>query len=266
MVRFKWRAPYFMSVPSCNKYSFAVSVTENTNGVELELKIRCCRMFSSSPSIFRSSRSPSSLNTTTLSMRFMNSGVNLRRAASTPARAILSVARSSSFPFWCCLSISDAANPKLGLKMELISPAPRLLVMKIMVREKSTRRLSPSVKLALSRMPRSRFQRASLAFSISSKSTKLSLIFSVWYWLSASWLSSGCVSRWPRYPGGEPISLAISWLCWNSAQSILIMARRSPIRLSAVASTIRVLPVPVGPRNRKLPIGRPGLFIPARYI
>ena len=55
--------------------------------------------------------------------------------------------------------------------------------MKIMAREKSTRRLSPSVRVALSRMPSSRFHSASLAFSISSNSTKLSFIFSVWYWL-----------------------------------------------------------------------------------
>ena len=39
-----------------------------------------------------------------------------------------------------------------------------------------------------------------------------------------------------------------------------------PDRLSAVASTMRVFPEPVGPRNRKLPMGRSGLFIPARYI
>ena len=49
-----------------------------------------------------------------------------------------------------------------------------------------------------------------------------------------------------EYPGGEPMSLAISWLCWNSAQSTLITARVSPNRISAVASTTRVLPDPVG--------------------
>ena len=38
-------------------------------------------------------------------------------------------------------------------------------------------------------------------------------IFSVSYSLSTSWLNIGWVSRCPRYPGGEPISLAISWLC-----------------------------------------------------
>src|SRR5215469_16106366 len=66
-----------------------------------------------------------------------------------------------------------------------------------------------------------------------------------------------------RYPGGEPMRLAISGECWNSAQSILITARGLPKRISAAASTIRVLPEPVGPRNRRLPTGRPGEFRPA---
>ena len=47
--------------------------------------------------------------------------------------------------------------------------------MKIRAREKSTRRLSPRVSVALSRIPSSRFHSASLAFSISSNSTKLKL-------------------------------------------------------------------------------------------
>src|ERR1700675_3302722 len=57
-----------------------------------------------------------------------------------------------------------------------ISVAPRLLVMKISAREKSTLRLSPSVSVALSRIPNSRFHRASDAFSISSNRIKLSLL------------------------------------------------------------------------------------------
>src|SRR5206468_8797823 len=65
------------------------------------------------------------------------------------------------------------------------------LVIKIMAREKSTRRLSPSVSVALSRTPSRRFHSESLAFSISSNSTKLSFILSVWYWFNTSWLSSG---------------------------------------------------------------------------
>jgi hypothetical protein len=65
------------------------------------------------------------------------------------------------------------------------------------------------------------------------------------------------VSRCPRYPGGDPIGLAISCECWNSAQSTLITARGSPNNTSAVASTTRVSPVPVGPRNNRFPTGRP---------
>ncbi len=64
--------------------------------------------------------------------------------------------------------------------MLVISVAPRLLVMKMSVFEKSTRRLSPRVSVALSRMPSSKFHRASLAFSISSNKTKLSLTVSEW--------------------------------------------------------------------------------------
>jgi hypothetical protein len=32
----------------------------------------------------------------------------------------------------------------------------------------------------------------------------------VWNRFKASWLSSGCASWWPKYPGGEPVSFAIS--------------------------------------------------------
>ncbi len=36
-----------------------------------------------------------------------------------------------------------------------------------------------------------------------------------------------------------------------------------PNKISAAASTMRVFPDPVGPRNKKLPTGRPGEFKPA---
>ena len=39
-----------------------------------------------------------------------------------------------------------------------------------------------------------------------------------------------------------------------------------PTIASAVASTARVFPEPVGPRNRKFPIGRPTGESPARYV
>jgi ATP-dependent Clp protease ATP-binding subunit ClpA len=54
-------------------------------------------------------------------------------------------------------------------------------------------------KVALSRIPSSRFHKESLAFSISSKRTKLIFIVSAWYWFTISWQ---CVSRWPKCPGG----------------------------------------------------------------
>src|SRR5271155_687678 len=113
-------------------------------------------------------------------------------------------------------------------------------------------------------MPSSSCQRASDAFSISSKSKKLSFSFSVWLLDNSSCVINGCVSRCPKYPGGDPINLAISCECWNSAQSTLITARGSPNSTSAVASTTRVFPAPVGPRNSKFPTGRPGEFNPAR--
>src|ERR1700751_5738317 len=141
---------------------------------------------------------------------------------------------------------------------------PKFEVRKMTVCDKSTLRLSPSVSVALSSIPNSSCHSVSLAFSISSNRRKLSFSPSRWLSANASWVMSGCVSRCPRYPGGEPINLAISCECWNSAQSTLITARGSPNSTSAVASTTRVLPAPVGPRNNRFPTGRPGEFRPAR--
>jgi len=64
--------------------------------------------------------------------------------------------------------------------------------------ERSTRRLSPSVSVALSRIPSSSCQSESDAFSISSNRRIDSFSFSVCHWFSASCVSSGCVSRCPR--------------------------------------------------------------------
>ena len=57
----------------------------------------------------------------------------------------------------------------------MISPPPRFDVRKITVCDKSTRRLSPRVSVALSNIPNSNCQRASDAFSISSNSKKAQL-------------------------------------------------------------------------------------------
>src|SRR6266478_30420 len=135
----------------------------------------------------------------------MNSGANFLRAASTAVHSTFTSRPSIGLSFGWMKPIPPCIN-------SVISALPRFEVMKITVCERSTRRLSPSVNVALSSMPRRSCQRASLAFSISSNSRKLSFSVSVWCAASASWMISGCVSRWPRYPGGEPISFEISKL------------------------------------------------------
>src|SRR5207244_13213604 len=61
----------------------------------------------------------------------------------------------------------------------VISPPPRFEVRKIIVADRSTRRLSPSVSVALSKIPSSNCHSASEAFSISSNNRKLSFSLSV---------------------------------------------------------------------------------------
>ena len=82
-----------------------------------------------------------------------------------------------------------------------------------MQREKSTRRLSPNVSVALSRMPSSNCQRLSEAFSISSNRYQRELYPRSVHAVEILRVSIGEVSRWPRYPGGEPINFAISCEC-----------------------------------------------------
>ena len=103
----------------------------------------------------------------------MNSGENFRRAASTAVRSTF----SSSPVDRLVLRLNKAhSRPCIS---SVISPPPRFDVRKITVCDKSTRRLSPSVKVALSNMPSSNCHRASAAFSISSNSKKLSFSLSV---------------------------------------------------------------------------------------
>src|ERR1700722_8683565 len=45
-----------------------------------------------------------------------------------------------------------------------------------------------------------------------------------------------------------------------------MQARASPNKVSDMASTTRAFPEPVGPRNSRLPTGRPGGFNPAKNI
>src|ERR1051325_5146037 len=93
-----------------------------------------------------------------------------------------------------------------------ISLAPRFEVMTTIEREKSTRRLSPSVSVALSRMPSRSCHKESEAFSISSKRISESLVSSVCIRSRVSCVSIGEASRWPRYPGALPISFEIGSL------------------------------------------------------
>src|SRR6266508_3453449 len=112
--------------------------------------MRRCTVSSSRSRILRIAFSCSELKTTTLSSLFMNSGENLRRAASTPIfskRALIS-----------CEAIAPGANPIGPSVTRLISRAPRFEVITMTQFEKSTRRLSPSVSVALSRMPNRSFQ------------------------------------------------------------------------------------------------------------
>ena len=171
----------------------------------------------------------------------MNSGVNLRRAASTPLFSILpssSMLRSLVASYLAC----TALKPSLGLMRADISAAPRLLVMKIMAREKSTRRLSPSVSVALSRMPSSRFHSASLAFSISSNSTKLSLhllgVILVQHFLA----EQGMRLAMPQISGRRADQLGDLVAVLELGAVDLDHRARIPQQASAVASTMRVLP------------------------
>ena len=68
----------------------------------------------------------------------------------------------------------------------------------------------------------------------------------------------------PTYPGGEPINF--DTLCFSiySDISTRIIAFSVPNTASANAFDNSVFPTPVGPRNRKEPIGRFGSFNPTR--
>src|SRR5215475_5832532 len=110
----------------------------------------------------------------------MNSGENLRRAASIPifsSRALIS-----------CEAIAPGANPIGPSVTRLISRAPRFEVSTMTQFEKSTQRLSPSVSVALSKMPNRSCQSASDAFSISSKKTKIIFLDAVDVLLRKQWL------------------------------------------------------------------------------
>ena len=102
----------------------------------------------------------------------MNSGENFFFAASCAVRSTFTSSLSSVLSVGCTNPIPPVIN-------SVISPPPRFDVRKIIVCDRSTRRLSPSVSVALSRIPSSNCHSASDAFSISSNSRKLSFSFSV---------------------------------------------------------------------------------------
>src|SRR5205085_7031813 len=84
-------APYFRSVPSSSRNLFTFCVQLNTNWLlPVACRMRCCTMPNSISSICSRCSDFRVLKTTILSMRFMNSGENLRRAASWAVRVILS--------------------------------------------------------------------------------------------------------------------------------------------------------------------------------
>ena len=132
------------------------------------------------------------LKTTTLSMRFMNSGVNFFFAACCAVSSIFLSSLSST-----TVTPPPKPSPPPSVRA-IISPPPRFEVSTITHWLRSTLRLSPSVSVALSRMPSRSCQRASDAFSISSKSRMESLSLSVCHWFRASCVRRGWVSRWPR--------------------------------------------------------------------
>src|ERR1700723_3661018 len=162
-----------MSVPSFSKKSRAGCVTRNKNRPFAVSSTRCCTIPSSISRICSSCAERNGWNTTVLSMRFMNSGANFRLAAS---EAVFSTFSSS--PALVSARCSGA-NPSPPVINSVISTPPKFDVMKIIVCDKSTRRLSPSVKVALSKIPSSSCHKASEAFSISSNSKNEIFSFSV---------------------------------------------------------------------------------------
>ena len=92
------------------------------------------------------------------------------------------------------------------------------------------------------------------AFSISSRSRTLYGFFRI------ESVSSPPCSK-PMYPGGAPISLATA--CF-SIYSLMSKRINSTPRIREICLATSVFPTPVGPVNRKEPIGLSGAPSPAR--
>jgi hypothetical protein len=121
---------------------------------------------------------------------------------------------------------------------------------------KSTVRPWESVIRPSSSTCRSTLNTSGCAFSISSKSTTL-------YGFRRTASVSCPPSSYPTYPGGAPISLDTEYFSMYSLMSIRTIFCSSSKRVCARVLASSVLPTPVGPRNRKEPIGLVGSLIPA---
>ena len=97
------------------------------------------------------------------------------------------------------------------------------------------------------------------AFSISSSNTTQ-------YGFLRTFSLSCPPSSYPTYPGGAPISLDTENFSMYSLMSILTILSLESNKYSARHLASSVLPTPVGPKNRKDPIGLSGSFSPARLL
>ena len=137
----------------------------------------------------------------------------------------------------------------------MIALAPALEVIMITVLEKSTFLPCESVICPSSSTCRSTLNTSGCAFSISSnRMTEYGCVL--------TWSLSCPPSSCPTYPGGEPIILETECFSIYSDMSTRIMASSLPNNASASALESSVFPTPVGPRNRKEPIGRFGSLSP----
>ena len=137
----------------------------------------------------------------------------------------------------------------------MIICAPALDVIIMIVCLKSTFRPWASVICPSSSTCKRILNTSGCAFSISSKRITL-------YGFLLTFSLSCPPSSYPTYPGGEPIILDTLCFSMYSDISTRIIACSLPNTASAKALESSVFPTPVGPRNRKEPIGLAGSFRP----
>ena len=130
--------------------------------------------------------------------------------------------------------------------MILCAPALEVIIRTVFL--KLTLRPLESVMCPSSNTCNSTLNTSGWAFSISSKSTTE-------YGLRRTFSLSCPPSSNPTYPGGEPIILDTECDSIYSDISTRISAFSEPNIASANALDNSVLPTPVGPKNRKEPIG-----------